>query len=424
MIMSFLSVKSRITLGLVSMMISSMLLAIFFGLGPDARQATIDGRGALCESIALNSSVLISRGDVANMENIIKALVERNPNLLSAAVRRTDGTMQLEVGEHRAHWVDNQDTDSQVQIPLRQGSKHWGKVELRFLPLQDDSILGYFISPWSRFVGIISVISFITFYYYLGRVLKQLDPSNAIPKRVRAALDTLAEGLLVTDRRGRIVLANEAFAKWVGKDADKLIGLDAEKFGWRAHDGTENSVPFPWTRAIVEGVVQPQVYLQLENKDRQLLTLVANSSPVLGQDGRYRGVLTSFEDITELQKNKVQLSEARDQANAANRAKSDFLARMSHEIRTPMNAILGFTEILQRGMARDEMQRRDYLHTIQSSGEHLLTLINDILDLSKIESGKMELELAMHSPMDVIGQALSIFQLKAKEKGLELRCSA
>ncbi len=229
---------------------------------------------------------------------------------------------------------------------------------------------------------------------------------------------------MVTDKRGRVVLANEAFAKWVGKDPDKLIGQDSERFDWRAEVGTEKAKDFPWARAIQDGVAQPQFYLRLADKDGRMLTLVANSSPVLGHDGKYRGVLTSFEDITELQQNRVELSEARDLADAANRAKSDFLAHMSHEIRTPMNAILGFTEILQRGLAKDEKQRSDYLQTIQSSGQHLLTLINDILDLSKIESGKMELELDRHAPMDIVSQALSIFELKASEKGLSLSCKA
>ncbi len=194
--MSILSVKSRITLGLVSMLISSMLLAIYFGVGPDARKATIEGREALCESIALNSSVLLSRGDIVSMEGVIKAMVARNSSLLSAGIRRSDGTMHLEIGEHGENWNVGSDysTDSQVQIPLRNGNKAWGNVELRFRPLQENSFLGYLKHPWLRFVVLIAVVSYFGFYFYLGRVLKQLDPSNAIPKRVRAALDTLAEG--------------------------------------------------------------------------------------------------------------------------------------------------------------------------------------------------------------------------------------
>lgn len=413
-------------MGLVSMLVSVMMLTVFAGIGPDAKKATAFGRAALCESIGLNSSILFRRGDISGIEGILKSLVERNVDLLSAGIRQTDGTMRFEVGDHTEHWnvKTGYSTETHVQVPLRNAESLWGTVELRFVPIQKLGWQGTIQSPWFQYTTLVSCLSFFAFYFYLGKVLKQLDPSNAIPKRVRAALDTLAEGLLVTDKKGRVVLANEAFARWTGKDSEKLIGHDADKFPWLTKMSEEADTRFPWTRAIEDATAQPQIYLQLTDKDNRILTLVANSSPVLGQDGKYRGVLTSFEDITELQQHKVELSLAKDVADAANRAKSEFLARMSHEIRTPMNAILGFAEILQRGMAKDENQRQEYLQTIKNSGEHLLTLINDILDLSKIESGKIDLELARYSPQEIIGQALSIFQIKAREKGLTLSYEA
>src|SRR5262249_8888733 len=110
--------------------------------------------------------------------------------------------------------------------------------------------------------------------------------------------------------------------------------------------------------------------------------------------------------------------DARKQAESANQAKSEFLANMSHEIRTPMNAILGFSELLRTQMAASK--ERNYLDAIASSGRTLLTLINDILDLSKIEAGKLELQFEPASLARIIEEIQRLFSLKAAEKGLTL----
>jgi signal transduction histidine kinase len=151
-----------------------------------------------------------------------------------------------------------------------------------------------------------------------------------------------------------------------------------------------------------------------------LHTFSANCSPVMGPDGKAGGVLISLDDITELESNKAELAKARDAAEAANRAKSDFLANMSHEIRTPMNAILGFSEVLKRGWGRNEREARKHLDTIHSSGKHLIELINDILDLSKVEAGRMEVERIDCEPHKVIREVVKVFNARAREKGVTL----
>ncbi|MCP4504948.1 MAG: hybrid sensor histidine kinase/response regulator, partial [Fuerstiella sp.] len=161
------------------------------------------------------------------------------------------------------------------------------------------------------------------------------------------------------------------------------------------------------------------VPMQIETTDG-LMSFNVNCSPLMGNEGQHRGVLATFDNITQLEEKKQQLSLARDDAEAANRAKSDFLANMSHEIRNPMNAIVGFTDILRRGMAANAETQQDYLNTIHASGEHLVGLINDILDLSKIEAGKLELEEIAFSLRDSLGESLKILAAKAQEKRLEL----
>ena len=123
----------------------------------------------------------------------------------------------------------------------------------------------------------------------------------------------------------------------------------------------------------------------------------------------------------ELERSHAQLEKSKNSAEAASAAKSAFLANMSHEIRTPLSSILGFSELLRRGVHSQE-ERKHYLDTISSSGQHLLTLINDILDLSKIEAGRMECEFIRCSPHDIFSSVLSILRVPAREKGLTLDC--
>jgi signal transduction histidine kinase/CheY-like chemotaxis protein len=114
------------------------------------------------------------------------------------------------------------------------------------------------------------------------------------------------------------------------------------------------------------------------------------------------------------------LARARDAAEAASRAKSDFLANMSHEIRTPLNAIMGYADLLRRGWVESQAEREEMLTTVHSSGRHLMTVLNDILDLSKIESGRMELELRPESPHQILSEVVSLMRVSFREKNLDL----
>ncbi|MFW5443769.1 MAG: YfiR/HmsC family protein [Methylococcaceae bacterium] len=125
----------------------------------------------------------------------------------------------------------------------------------------------------------------------------------------------------------------------------------------------------------------------------------------------------SRQTTKKLEITKDKLNEARNAAEAANQAKSEFLANMSHEIRTPMNAIIGFTELLNEQI--EEPKLKSFAKTIQSAGHNLLTLINDILDLSKIESGKFEIEKTACNPHELFSELNSIFMLKMREKNLD-----
>jgi signal transduction histidine kinase/ActR/RegA family two-component response regulator len=138
------------------------------------------------------------------------------------------------------------------------------------------------------------------------------------------------------------------------------------------------------------------------------------------------GAVQTVEDITDRRQTEIELEESRRAADAANRAKSEFLANMSHEIRTPMTAILGYADILlaEDGIETTPDHCREAVRTIKRNGEHLLGLINCILDLSKVESGKMEIQRVRCSPFALLEEVISLMRVRAAEKSLPLAMEA
>ncbi|HEV2381880.1 MAG TPA: PAS domain S-box protein [Terriglobia bacterium] len=142
--------------------------------------------------------------------------------------------------------------------------------------------------------------------------------------------------------------------------------------------------------------------------------------PIYNSQRRVAGTLGVSRDITELKRTEEELQAAKEAAEDASRAKSEFLASMSHEIRTPMNGIMGMTDLVLDTELNDD--QRECLNLVKVSAESLLTVINDILDFSKIEAGKLELDIIEFALADSLAETMRILSLRAEQKGLELVC--
>lgn len=219
--------------------------------------------------------------------------------------------------------------------------------------------------------------------------------------RFRELLDSQTELIVRSDRDGRIVFANAAFCKAFGIALDDVRG---ETYWPPVVQSLSSQVcDAGGTRRIesLQTVCGPRWF-----EWEQLRVAAANEPGDIQYVGR---------DVTEALRLEAELRDARDQADAANRAKSRFLAAMSHEIRTPMNGILGMVSLIQETQLSDEQQA--YTRAIDLSAKSLLALIDEILDFSKIESGKLQLSLAPFSLRGCVASALELMQPNAARRG-------
>jgi PAS domain S-box-containing protein len=234
---------------------------------------------------------------------------------------------------------------------------------------------------------------------------------------LRTALDEHSI-LSVADRTGRIVDINTGFCRISGYTREELVGQDHRILNSGVHP--KQFWVTVW-RTIASGRAWRGEVCN-RRKDGSLYWVDSTIVPCFGPGGVIEKYVSIRFDITAQKAAEAELVSARVEAQAASAAKSEFLANMSHEIRTPMTAILGYTDLLSADgdRAAAPRQRLEYIETIRRNSEHLLAIINDILDLSKIEAGKMTVEDTETRPAQIVHDVLSLMDVRARAKGLTL----
>ncbi len=415
-----MSARFHIAIGLSSFVSSVVLLALFLGLIPDRQSAQLRTRVVLSESVATLGSVLLRAGDISGLRSSLEFVIQQHQDMyLIELQRRSGGSIRFPSPRPLPEGiVEEQLVTDDISVPLMQRGREWGTLVFRFLSIDNEPwYVRYRQSPLFL-IAFISLCSFPLFYLFLGKMLKELNPSEAVPSRVRSALDTIAEALLVLDARGNIVLANSAFAELTGKDPELLLGLSASELPWQSDVMDETHV---WDASLFEAKTTRHEKIGFTDASGQVRVFIVNCSPVFAANDQVGGVLISMDDVTQLEEQELLLRESMKIAEEASQAKSAFLSNMSHEIRTPMTAILGFTEVMKRNNRSSESERLGYLNTIANSGQHLLELINDVLDLSKVESGAMEVEELPCDCASISQDVIRVLQSKADEKDIDLQ---
>lgn len=350
--------------------------------------------------------------------------------IVTTILALTNNTHWWMFGEARIHYQD--------LIPVLERTPHlwfWIHTGYAYLSVTTATImiLAYIINrqQWYQKQGLImcigAVIPMVTNLFYLALRSEQmpidftpiaitvgiiffawgtfkLPLMDLMPIARATVVDNIRDLVLILDNKDRIIDINPAALSIIQQPKSEIIGK---------HIADSFNVPIS-PHINLEGQIQEIIHAH-QGDERYF---AVQSNPIMNKRDEQLGRLIILNDITTLKRKEEALYEAKERAETATLAKSEFLAMMSHEIRTPMNGVVGFTNLLLDTSLSAE--QHDYVDTIQASSHALLSVINDILDFSKIEAGKIELEFRAFSIHRCIEEAIDLFAQDALQKGIEL----
>jgi PAS domain S-box-containing protein len=244
---------------------------------------------------------------------------------------------------------------------------------------------------------------------------KQIERALSNTLRVmRTLLETLPLPVVIRDVERRVTMVNAAWEQMIGIPRQEIIGKPLESITGRPRTAGQRESDDEVFRTHRAQRFETVVHA----RNGTPYDVIVAKTPLLAEDGAMTGIASVVTDISEQKRTAAVLERARQSAEAAVQAKSRFLANMSHELRTPLNGVVGMASLLEN-TALDARQRR-FVRTLRTSAEALITLINDVLDLSKAEAGKLELTRAPFELRREIEQVVGLFSGRAHDKGIEI----
>ena len=231
---------------------------------------------------------------------------------------------------------------------------------------------------------------------------------------LQTIIDSVLSVIVVKDINGKVIACNESYKKTFGYKSSNLIGKHNEDIYVEEEALAIRNID----QEIIELGIERTYEQQLYTADKTKHIFLVTKNPLKDNNGNVYAIVSSGTDISVIKTLENKLYKAQLEAVIANNAKSQFLANMSHEIRTPINAIIGYSDLLKK--KNQDERTKEYVNSISQSSRSLLGLINQVLDLSKIEAGKIELNNETADVYNILESIIEIFQLKAKQKNINL----
>lgn len=368
-----LATAARISLGLVALAASLFVMFdMLFGLLPDDADMVRKLRQHAAQSVATQALAFLETNNNDGLRDVLVRATHDEDHIISAAVRRANGELVAQAGnpvELRSPGTNDRSTLTHVRVPILAGQRLWGHLDLNFAPTGLETFRGWLLRPRVLLTFILAATMLLAFYLYLRRVLLHLDPAKAIPERVRAAFDTLTEGVVVLDTRERIVLANAAFRSWHGPG--DLYGRQVTTLDW-VKNGLPQELPtYPWREAMKQADPLRGVAVQIAQQGTEAIKAIMSCSRIQDGYGATRGCLVTFNDVTELDRSNLQLREALTRLNESGKRiskQNDELRRLAS--RDPL------TNCLNRRAFFEDLA--PLLASAQADGTPLSCIVSDI----------------------------------------------
>jgi len=292
--------------------ISVLFVADFVGLIPNPSEAVLNGRKQLAESLAVQCAVCAQRNDLDAAGATMQLIVERNNDIRGVTLRYVDGSILAQAGESLETFPDSAKrmcTPDHAMVPLFADEKQWGTLEIHFQEGGSRMLWRGPGRPLLTLVLFVGMTSFIGYVVFLKRALRYLDPNSVVPQRVKAALNSLVEGVVLFDKDERIVLANSAFARNAGQQERSLLGLGSSELNWKSPASTPSTDTLPWRRALHDDQALSAVPVVLSGGPEGERKLMVNAAPIHDDHGIQQGVLATFDDVTDIEEKNAELEE-------------------------------------------------------------------------------------------------------------------